>query len=138
MNSVPKMLKRPNCIENQVNISCQNQIHKICFSKSIFEIAVLALYYISSTSSKWVFFKKNTTEKSNAMQHFRSKSSAMLLKTTIQFESGENTIQKHFFEESGKKFQLTIALQKKHISTKLKDKLPEDVDIYENDTLTLS
>ena len=133
---LPSELIYHNPINNQFNLVCNNNIHNICTFNPQFNTALITLFQNSLTGKSNGFFLKNvnTTNLSNALRYYTSNKPIIVLLTKIDFENNEISIQQDSYLRIGQELKTYISNGNTCKCVTFKDKTPEIVGIYPNNT----
>ena len=133
---LPSELIYHNPINNQFNLVCYNILHNICIYNPQFITALITLFQNSLTGKSNGFFLKNvkTTNLSNALRYYTSNKPIIVLLTKIDFENNEISIQQDSYHRIGQELKTYISNGNTCKCVTLKDKIPENVGTYPNNT----
>ena len=133
---LPSELIYHNPINNQFNLVCNDIIHNICIYNPQFNTALKTLFQNSLTGKSNGFFLKNvnTNNLSNALRYYTSNKPIIVLLTKIDFENNEISIQQDSYHRIGQELKTYISNGNTCKCVTLKDKIPENVGTYPNNT----
>ena len=136
---LPSELNYHNSLNNHFNLVCNNILHNICIYNSNYNTAPIGLFQNSITGKSNGFFLKNvnTTNLSNALRYYTSSKPIFVLLTKIDFENNEISIQQDSYLRIGEELKTHTSNGNSCKCVILKDKIPEKVGIYPNNTFNI-
>ena len=133
---LPKELLYHTSINNQFHLVCKNIVHNFCIYNIYFNTALVSLFHKSlpGKTNGFFFENVNTIILSNALRYYTSNKPTILLTTKIEFENNEVPIQQDSNLRIGQELKTNISNGNICICVIFKDNIPENVEIYPNNT----